>query len=77
MTLTIISPQKTLFKGEVTAVTLPGAAGSFTVLNNHAPIISTLTPGDVSYVQDGNRNSVRVQGGIVEVNDNVITICVK
>lgn len=77
MTLTIISPDQTIFHGEVTAVTFPGAAGSFTVLQNHAPIISTLTGGDVIYSEGQGKTSVRISGGIVEVHDNVITLCVK
>lgn len=77
MTLTIISPQETLFQGEVDAVTLPGAAGSFTVLNNHAPIVSTLAGGEVTYTKDGSKHPVSIQGGIVEVSSNVITLCVR
>lgn len=77
MTLTIISPQETIFKGEVNSVTLPGAAGSFTVLKNHAPIISTLDAGDVVYTSENEKHSVAIHGGIVEVNNNVITLCVQ
>ena len=47
MYLEIISPEKTLFKGEVESVLFPGTYGDFQVLNNHAPIVSTLTKGKV------------------------------
>ena len=78
MTLTIISPEKTVFQGEVTSATFPGASGSFTVLNNHAPIISTLTAGTVVYAgSDQQKNEVNISGGIVEVHANVITLCIK
>ena len=47
MYLEIISPEKTLFKGEVESILFPGTYGDFQVLNNHAPIVSTLTKGKV------------------------------
>ncbi len=49
MTLKIISAEDILFEGEVSAVHLPGTQGAFTVLRNHASLISTLTPGRVEY----------------------------
>jgi len=45
MILEIVSPEATLFKGEVTSVTLPGVDGSFQILNHHAPIVSILKHG--------------------------------
>lgn len=42
-----------LFRGEAERVTLPGASGEFTVLRNHAPIISALVRGNVKYVEKG------------------------
>jgi F-type H+-transporting ATPase subunit epsilon len=47
MRLEIVSPEATLFSGEVTSVTLPGMMGEFELLNNHAPIISLLKEGNV------------------------------
>lgn len=47
MYLEIISPEKTLFQGEVESVRLPGSKGSFQLLENHAPIVSTLQEGTV------------------------------
>ena len=47
MYLEIISPEATLFQGEVTSVSLPGTKGSFQLLKNHAPIVSTLQAGTV------------------------------
>lgn len=47
MILEIITPEAKLFSGEVTSVVLPGANGSFQLLNNHAPIISGLTKGAI------------------------------
>jgi F-type H+-transporting ATPase subunit epsilon len=47
MILEIVSPEATLFKGEVTSVSLPGVDGSFQILNSHAPIVSILKQGTV------------------------------
>ena len=47
MYLEIISPEATLFTGEIESLTLPGANGSFQILENHAPIVSTLSAGTV------------------------------
>ena len=47
MILEIVSPEATLFKGEVTSVAVPGVNGEFQMLNNHAPIVSLLTKGNV------------------------------
>lgn len=45
MYLEIVSPEATLFKGEVSSVAVPGVNGEFQVLNNHAPIVSILSKG--------------------------------
>jgi F-type H+-transporting ATPase subunit epsilon len=47
MILEIITPEKQLFSGEVTSVNFPGTNGEFEILNNHAPIISTLSKGEI------------------------------
>lgn len=77
MTLKIISAQQIMYSGEVTSVTLPGTMGSFTVLKDHASLISTLTPGAVTYIDaDGNRHESDIMGGIVSVDNNIISVCV-
>ena len=77
MTLNIISAQSIMFSGEVKSVTLPGSMGSFTVLHDHASLISTLTAGDVTYTDlEGNRHSSVIQGGVVSVDNNIISVCV-
>ena len=47
MILEIVSPESKLFQGEVTSVSLPGVAGSFQILNHHAPIVATLKEGEI------------------------------
>jgi F-type H+-transporting ATPase subunit epsilon len=49
MKLEIVSPEAVLFSGEVTSVSVPGIDGEFQMLNNHAPIVSILTKGDVKF----------------------------
>lgn len=77
MTLRIISAEDILFEGEVKLATLPGAMGKFTVLPRHAALVSTLVAGAIEYIlPDGARNSEEIEGGIVEVSNDVISVCV-
>lgn len=76
MTLKIISSEKVEFSGEVDLVNLPGELGAFTVLKNHAAIISLLTAGVIEYDVQGERTSLEVKGGIVDVDNNVVSVCI-
>ncbi len=77
MTLKIISTEDILFEGEVTVVTLPGANGRFTVLKNHASIISTLVAGNISFTTaDGDQEERHVEGGLVDVDNNIVSVCI-
>jgi F-type H+-transporting ATPase subunit epsilon len=77
MKLNILSPERSLYSGEVNIVTLPGAMGLFTVLKDHAPLISSLKAGDIVFREDPSdkEKSVSVKGGFVEVKRNVISVC--
>lgn len=75
--LEIFSPEKEIFSGEVAHVTLPGTMGSFTILPQHAPIISSLQAGFLSYVTaKGEEHTEQVKGGFVEMNGNKVSVCV-
>ena len=76
MTLKIISAQEILFTGEVDSVTLPGEMGEFTVLRNHASLLAALTPGAVRYTAAGEMHSSEITGGIADVDNNVVSVCV-
>ena len=77
MTLSVISSYSVLFSGEADSVTMPGVKGSFTVLRNHAPLISVLTAGKVVYRSaDGKEQEIEIKGGLVDVADNKISVCV-
>jgi len=75
--LNIISAERKIFSGTVTYVVIPGLLGKFGVESNHAPLISPLQAGTITYTSNGKEESVEVQGGIAEVNQNVVTICVQ
>ena len=75
MYLEIITPDNKLYSGEVDAVKLPGAEGSFGVLKNHAPIIATLKKGIVK-ITDVKKHveNIDINGGVVEVLRNKIIV---
>ena len=76
MTLKIISPRGSVFEGEVQRVLLPGAKAPFVVLQRHAPLISSLTKGNVAFtLADGTPQEVAVEGGFVEVKNDTIVVC--
>ncbi|MET1057495.1 MAG: ATP synthase F1 subunit epsilon [Pedobacter sp.] len=74
MTLEILTPDKKIFEGEVTAVTVPGTMGSFQILRDHAPIISTLEDGPVIIKTKSDEEIIVIKGGVVEVLKNKIIV---
>ncbi len=73
--LEIVTPGRTVFAGDVKSFTAPGSEGSFQILRNHAPFISTIIPGAVKFVSAGDETRHFVtSGGTVEVHDNKITM---
>ena len=75
MKLQIISTDGIIFEGEATKVTLPGTVGPFTVLENHASILSTLTKGELEYESNGIVETLQIKGGFVDVNNNQVSVC--
>ena len=75
MKIEIITPDKKIFEGDVKSVRVPGKKGSFQVLKDHAPIISTLEKGSVIMVnQEGGETIYEINGGVIEVLDNQVLI---
>lgn len=89
MNLEIITPEASVFKGEASAVTLPGIDGLFQILNNHAPIISSLKAGEVkvelsgtidsktlakNVTLDKNTLKVTIKGGVAELMNNKLIV---
>jgi len=77
MKLEIITPEQIYFSGEVTSVTLPGTSGLFTVWENHAPLISSLKEGKISYVVDKVETVLITEQGFAEISNNVVTVCLE
>jgi len=75
MYLEIITPEKMLFAGEIKLLKLPGSKGSFEILKNHAPIISTLDQGMVKIISpEGSITTFNIGGGVIEAKENKIIL---
>jgi F-type H+-transporting ATPase subunit epsilon len=73
--LEIITPSKSLYKGKVKSVTVPGSLGNFQILYNHAPILSSLEIGKIKVVDESDAEiEFATAGGTVEVRANYILI---
>ena len=70
----LVSPEKLLFSGEVDSVVAPGADGQFTVLANHAPVMTTLKPGVVTIASSAGSEKLFVRGGFADVCAKGFTI---
>ena len=75
--LRIVSPEKVEYDGVVESVLVPGSKGQFEILDNHAPIISTLQKGVVEYATQEGKVSLNILGGFVEVQQNLVSLCVE
>ncbi|WP_397363939.1 F0F1 ATP synthase subunit epsilon [Olleya sp. R77988] len=89
MYLEIVSPEATLFKGEVVSITVPGINGDFEMLNNHAPVVSLLKEGTVRIAGnitldeevenrftkgDKNTTLLKINSGTLEMNGNKVIV---
>jgi F-type H+-transporting ATPase subunit epsilon len=78
MILEILTPEKTIFSGDVYGVQLPGISGMFEVLEKHAPIVSALKTGKLKILKDKSATTqYSILGGFVEVMDNKTTVLVE
>lgn len=75
--LKIFSPEGMLVDAKVSGVEFPGTQGRFTVLRNHAPIISSLEKGAIFYTTEEGKKSLSVTSGFVKVNANEVSACVE
>ena len=75
MTLEIITPEKELYNGTVTSVKVPGSAGEFEILNNHASIVSSLINGNIRVINDKlDELNFNIKSGVIEMQKNKIVI---
>lgn len=77
MKLTVLTPEKKLYEGEVTGVKLPGINGSFEILKNHAPIISALAEGDLRIQAAEGTKNFQISSGFVEGLNNNVTVLIE
>ncbi len=78
MLLEIITPEKSIFKGEVKMVQVPGTKSPFQMLQNHAPIISTLEAGKVRIVKNNDKEDFfDVTSGVIECHNNNIKVLIE
>ena len=75
MNIEIITPDRKVYSGDIRSVRVPGRLGSFQVLKDHAPIISTLDAGPVMIVDEqGGEVRFEITGGVIEVKKNKIIL---
>ncbi|MEO1436103.1 MAG: ATP synthase F1 subunit epsilon [Bacteroidota bacterium] len=78
MKITVLTPDTSVFEGEIKSVKVPGANGEFEVLNNHAPLVSALKQGSVRLVEhSGTAKSFKISSGFIEVLNNEIALLVQ
>ncbi len=78
MNLVILTPEKEIFNGEVTSVKVPGMMGQFEILNNHAPIVSSLSEGEIRIKEtSGSSKRYSIEQGFVEVINNEVSLLVR
>ena len=72
--LEVVTPERRVLDESVNAVTVPGRGGELGILPGHAPLISELQTGVLSYIEDGTTFQLHVSGGFVEVNDDRVAV---
>jgi F-type H+-transporting ATPase subunit epsilon len=70
----LVSPERLIFSGEVEQVVVPGSEGVFTVLENHAPMMSTIRPGVIEVKSASGAEKLFVRGGFADVSPKGLTI---
>lgn len=74
MKIEILSPDRLIFQGEADAIQLPGLDGSLGILQNHAPLISSLKKGEIKLTKDGQNQFFEINGGVAEVFKNKVIV---
>jgi F-type H+-transporting ATPase subunit epsilon len=75
MKLVVLTPEKEYFNGEIKSVKVPGTSGGFEILNNHAPIVSSLSAGTVGITSiEGGNSKLIITGGFIEAVNNEVSI---
>jgi len=78
MVLDILTPEKSIFSGEIKLIKVPGSNGSFEIMENHAPIISSLDKGELKITpSNGADIFYQIEGGVIEVNNNKAIVLIE
>ncbi len=78
MTITILTPDKSIFEGIITSVKVPGVGGQFEILNNHAPLVSALEEGPVRVIKEGGEQLIfKIEKGFIEILRNNVSLLVQ
>jgi len=72
--LKVATPERVLYDGSVTQVSLPTPMGEITILPNHVPLVSVVSPGELRIMADKQDVSLAVSNGVVEISHNVISV---
>jgi len=70
----IISPEGRIYRDIVSEVTLPTTSGEITILANHAPLLAKLSGGEVIITKEGEKHSVTISGGFLEISENKVNV---
>jgi F-type H+-transporting ATPase subunit epsilon len=78
MNITILTPDREVFKGEINSVKVPGTDGQFQILKNHAPVVSSLSKGEVTITKtEGGKMKFTIEKGFIEVLNNEVSLLVQ
>ena len=72
--LEIVTPEAKTFSGQVDTVVVPGVQGEAGLLPNHAPLVSTLQPGELRYTADGKEEFLAVGEGFAEISGDRVAV---
>ena len=78
MNISVLSPEREIYSGKISSVKVPGIDGQFEVLDNHAPLVSALSEGEVRMIlADGKKESFNIESGFIEVLRNEVSLLVR
>ena len=78
MVLDILTPEKSIYSGDIKLIKVPGSNGSFEIMENHAPIISSLDKGELKITPtNGADIFYQIEGGVIEVNNNKAIVLIE
>ena len=74
MQLDIVTPEKKAFSDEIDSVVVPGIEGELGIRKSHAPLVTTLAPGELRYLKDGEEHSLAIGTGVVEISNDRVSV---